>query len=198
MPRGIYTRKSNPEKRFWRQVNKSETCWNWTGSLGTRGYGALLVDGATLLAHRYSYTLHVGPIPEGMIVRHSCDNPRCVNPDHLLLGIQMDNHADKIERGRFVSGWIKHRESMLRNLQCRERVNGIFPATGDSTRSEIVRMFTTEGLAQAAIGRQVGVSQNMVSKVIRDAGIRVPSMGVNRTPAERVAMIHEFNPEKAA
>jgi len=133
-----------------------------------------------------------------MIVRHSCDNPRCVNPDHLLLGIQMDNHADKIERGRFVSGWIKHRESMLRNLQCRERVNGIFPATGDSTRSEIVRMFTTEGLAQAAIGRQVGVSQNMVSKVIRDAGIRVPSMGVNRTPAERVAMIHEFNPEKAA
>jgi hypothetical protein len=75
-------------------------CWEWVGYFGTGGYGAISQNGKNCRAHRVSYEAYKGTIPKGMVVRHSCDNPACINPDHLSLGTQKDNVADREARGR--------------------------------------------------------------------------------------------------
>src|SRR2546426_177512 len=71
------------EERFWSKVNKTENCWNWiANSRGSNGYGGFWYEGKNLFAHRFSYELHYGKIPENMKVLHICDNPKCVRPDH--------------------------------------------------------------------------------------------------------------------
>lgn len=74
-------------------------CWNWTGDM-RRAYGALRVDGRRIGAHRISYQLFRGPIPNGMQICHHCDNPRCCNPDHLFIGTPTTNMRDKMNKGR--------------------------------------------------------------------------------------------------
>lgn len=92
------------EERFWRFVDKSGECWTWTGgSRGQKGYGMIQIGGKgspKVLAHRLSYELHHGSIPEGLVVMHSCDNPSCVNPSHLAVGTQSQNILDAINKGR--------------------------------------------------------------------------------------------------
>jgi hypothetical protein len=93
------------EKRFWRFVNKTDNCWIWTGKGTKKGYGQIASggkDGVSILAHRLSYEIHKGPIPDGLVVMHSCDNPSCVNPDHLSAGTQSENIKDSIRKGRKV------------------------------------------------------------------------------------------------
>ena len=75
-------------------------CIEWTGPLYSNGYGSFSTGYDDKLAHRVAWELANGPIPEGMVVRHSCDNRKCVNPGHLLIGTQGDNMRDMIERGR--------------------------------------------------------------------------------------------------
>lgn len=75
-------------------------CWEWQGYRDKNGYGHLSVAGHMLLAHRVSYRLHVGQIPDGMCVLHSCDNPPCMNPDHFFLGSRGDNNRDRENKQR--------------------------------------------------------------------------------------------------
>lgn len=75
-------------------------CVEWTGRRTATGYGRLVRGGKHLYAHRWTYQQEHGPIPAGMLVRHTCDNPPCVNPEHLVLGTQADNMRDMAERGR--------------------------------------------------------------------------------------------------
>jgi hypothetical protein len=86
-----------------------QTCWPWKGSSSEGGYGQISVgtkaagDKRLVMAHRLAYELFVGPIQNGMLVRHRCDHPWCVNPSHLEIGTHADNARDAIERGRFVA-----------------------------------------------------------------------------------------------
>lgn len=93
-------RKTLPE-RFWGRVLKSDKgCWEYSGSLTHNGYGDLSVSYGERRAHRYSWALSNGAIPNDKMVLHSCDNRKCVNPDHLFLGEGKDNTRDMYEKGR--------------------------------------------------------------------------------------------------
>ena len=91
-------------ERLMRRVAVSGNCWEWTGGgRAGRGYGLIQEGGKgsrMLLTHRVSYEIHCGPIPSGLVVMHTCDNPACVNPGHLKLGTQADNAQDMITKGR--------------------------------------------------------------------------------------------------
>lgn len=90
-----------PLQRFLAKVEKTDTCWLWTGATFDNGYGAFR-DGnqRQSRAHRWSYENFVGPIPEGLVIRHRCDVRRCVNPAHLTPGTHQENQQDMLERGR--------------------------------------------------------------------------------------------------
>jgi len=88
-------------KRFWNKVVKrTNGCWEWTASIAWNGYGRFKYAGKMALAHRVSYILKYGPVPDGMMVCHTCDNRKCVNPDHLFLGSHQDNMDDMVTKGR--------------------------------------------------------------------------------------------------
>ncbi len=88
-------------ERFWEKVDKSSECWEWTAARNPDGYGLIGLDfRGSDRAHRVSWRLAYGPIPIGLHVLHRCDNPPCVNPDHLWLGTQADNIADMTRKGR--------------------------------------------------------------------------------------------------
>lgn len=93
---------AEPEIRFWLNVRSSrDGCWQWRGGVrGHMGYGAIRVGTRKIATHRYSWSLHFGDIPDGLAVLHSCDNPKCVRPDHLFLGTDMDNARDRDTKGR--------------------------------------------------------------------------------------------------
>lgn len=99
-------------ERFWRYVDKTDNCWNWTGCK-VKGYGYIIdrlgtIDGCKMWrAHRLSYRIHKGD-PIGKVVRHTCDNPMCVNPAHLILGSQTNNIHDCMLKLRH-----RHRLSMM-------------------------------------------------------------------------------------
>lgn len=95
------------QERFWLYVQKTETCWLWTGASLTAGYGVLGVSGrstANTLAHHVSWEIHHGAIPEAMQILHTCDNPPCVNPAHLFLGTDQENSDDKLSKQRQARG----------------------------------------------------------------------------------------------
>ena len=88
------------EERFMAKIIKTNTCWLWIGSRCKGGYGHFQVRKKPYIAHRLSYTLFKGPIPEGHEVCHKCDNPSCVNPEHLFTGTHSDNIQDSDRKGR--------------------------------------------------------------------------------------------------
>ena len=88
-------------ERFWNKVKRAalEDCWEWQGCRNPKGYGQIKTTVGSL-AHRFSFFLHYGELPYGYHVCHRCDNPRCVNPNHLFLGTDMANQHDSIAKGR--------------------------------------------------------------------------------------------------
>ena len=77
------SRKASPEQRFWAKVEKTPTCWLWTGKRYEYGHPQFKIDGSNVMVYRFSWELHRGPIPNGKVLDHLCRVPWCVNPDHL-------------------------------------------------------------------------------------------------------------------
>lgn len=96
MPRKLENRKVE----FQEKVDKTDSCWNWKAYTDKDGYGIFSLQNKNHRAHKLAYLWNKGEIPEGLNVCHSCDNPSCVNPDHLWLGTQKDNQQDMAQKGR--------------------------------------------------------------------------------------------------
>lgn len=131
------------DERFWARVDKTDNCWLWIGSKVHNGYGRIWSNGKTLLAHRFSYELHKGPIPKGLCVLHHCDVRNCVRPDHLFTGTRRDNTQDMIRKGRRGSCGTKLTPNQVREIQ--ERV--------------------ANGETQMSLAEEFGVAQTTISHI---------------------------------
>ena len=135
---------------------ESNGCWEWTGSL-SNSYGAMQVMGVQEKAHRVSFMLFNGPIPKNMLVCHSCDNRKCVNPSHLFLGTHHDNAMDRQAKGRSRGGFVTgHKMS-------------VGSACGRSKLTEedipVIRALLAEGKTAVSIGEMFGVNHSQISRI---------------------------------
>lgn len=137
------------EKRFWDRVDRSGDCWLWKGAVISSGYGHLWIDGNTMLAHRYSYSLVHGSAPEGMLVCHRCDNKRCVNPSHLFVGTHKDNTLDAVAKGRMGGRGEKNDNAKL----------------SEDDIVEIRRLYSL-GAKQRVLGKMWKTSQSNISLIV--------------------------------
>lgn len=135
--------------RFWAMVEKTDKCWLWNGSLVGGGYAYIELLGKAILAHRFSWMIHNGPIPSGMCVLHRCDIRHCVNPDHLFLGTYLDNARD--------------RDAKKRRTAPRGQANGA-ARLNDNTIREI-RSMRRSGLTSVEIGRLHGIRHSHVLSI---------------------------------
>lgn len=145
---------------FWAQVDKSGDCWVWIRGRTKAGYGELWDGTRVIHAHRHAWALENGPIPVGMYVCHSCDNPPCVRPEHLFLGTAADNNRDMRVKGRANDvgrppgrrvGW--HPNAKLTLEQAME-IRRLYAAGGTSHRRLAAQFGITKGaITQLLTGR---------------------------------------------
>lgn len=158
--------------RFMAKVEITDGCWLWTAGMFSTGYGAISNRGA----HRVSYEIFVGPVPEGMSVLHRCDIRRCVNPAHLFTGTQADNMRDMVEKGRSLSG-DRHNSRTNPASRARGERNGAHThperfARGERVHTAIlteadvrtIRAMVSAGQTKAALAREFHVSQSAVGR----------------------------------
>lgn len=137
-------------QRFWDKVRLAgpDECWEWQGCRDRDGYGRINLVGRSSLAHRVVAEAMHGPLA-GMVTRHGCDNPRCVNPRHLSPGTQAENLHDMTARGR----------------RCRGENHGNAKLTEAAVR-RIVGVYAGGGVSMRVIAQKFGVSHQLVSKII--------------------------------
>lgn len=135
--------------RIMKHVVVQPECWDWTATF-SNGYPRFRFMGRMQMAHRVLYALVKGPIPEGMVVRHTCDNSRCINPEHLVLGTQRENMADRERRGR--NGNMGEKSPWAR-LTAEEVVS-------------IRERYAAGGITLKELGLMHGVSQNTIHAIV--------------------------------
>lgn len=151
--------------RFWFKVRKSGRCWTWTRCRDKDGYGFLMFRGIRgVKAHRAAYILERGPIPDGKMVCHSCDNPPCVRPSHLFIGTALDNARDAAAKGRTALG---KRNGAHTHPEARRKgeSHGRSKLTDKKVRK--IRALYAQGVNQPSLSRKFGVNQTCIAKVVR-------------------------------
>lgn len=133
------------EIRFWSKVKKQglDECWLWTAAVDGKGYGMIRRDGRLDKAHRVAYELHYGQHPGELHVCHRCDNPTCVNPAHLWLGTNFDNHLDALKKGTYN-----------RKLTAQKAIE--------------IRALAAQGEKQAHLAEIYGVDNSHISDIVND------------------------------
>lgn len=139
-----FQKRGDTEACFWAKVQKTESCWNWTGSTSTVGYGQLRVAGRILWAHRMSYERVNGPIPAGMQIDHICHNRLCVNPDHLRVATKKQNMENP-------AGLRSHNKSGVRGVSWMPRLNKWRATVVHNRRQTHVGVFVQLADAEAAV-----------------------------------------------
>jgi transposase len=131
-----------------------DDCWEWQGLKGKKGYGGLKIYDAlrvckrrTVLVHRISYELFIGPIPEGLGVLHKCDNPPCCNPNHLFIGTNADNRADCVAKDRHSKG-EQHTKAKLTEQHVIE-----------------IKALLIDGMPQRKIAKKYGVGHTVIGSI---------------------------------
>lgn len=144
--------------RFWKYAIPAadDACWKWAGAKHALGYGRLSVtfpEGTRVeTPHRISYVIHHGPIPAGMVVMHTCDNPECSNPDHLVLGTQADNIRDRDQKGRNNSKF-------------------------DQSHIEDAKSLYQSGLSLSDVGERLGHPGHVIRYYLVKAGVKLRPPG---------------------
>ena len=139
-------------KRFWNRVNvpsNKKLCWNWKASTRGIGYGQVSFKNKKLYTHRVVWELSYGAIPDGLFVLHKCDNPLCVNPNHLFLGTNQDNMTDKVKKGRQSHG-ESSKLSKLSSVQI----------------DDIRKRYRRGKISQQSLADEMGVSQSLISLIL--------------------------------
>lgn len=165
--------------RFLSRIEKSDGCWMWKGLLQPPAlplrYGIFCFNNGDYMAHRISWQIHNGPIPEGLCVLHHCDVPACVRPDHLFLGTRADNNADKFAKGR--AGGPKGEENPAARLTERDVVR-------------IREVFALGNISQVQLGKQFHVSRSLISAIVR--GEAWPNVDGPRSPRPDVVAVSGY------
>lgn len=146
---------------FWSKVSKAgpDDCWPWTGHTNERGYGTYAyAKGKAGKAHRIAFELTYGPITDGKIVCHFCDNPPCCNPGHLWLGTYAENNADRQAKGRTVSQF----GATYSGPRPRGEAHGSAKLTEDQAREILARPEHN-----ALLAREYGVSESTIGRLRR-------------------------------
>lgn len=140
--------------RFWSNVNrekaKAKDCWPWKGYVASHGYGQFGIGTkphqVRIRAHRFAWIVSRGPIPDGLMVCHNCDNPRCVNPGHLRLDSQAGNIHESVRKGR-KKAW------------------GLQKLNAEQVQ-ELRQIYAAGGTTQKALAQRFGVARNTVSQIV--------------------------------
>lgn len=139
------------DRLFEKTAVQDNGCWDFTGHLNAYGYGTIAFNNRSVLAHRMAYILCVDDIPTDMNVLHTCDNPACVNPEHLFIGTQIDNIIDMTTKGRnFIPSGINNPKAKL-------------------TVSDImeIRKLLANGITQTVIANQFNMCKQTISEIAR-------------------------------
>jgi hypothetical protein len=153
-----------PKPAFYRfslswEVDAKTLCWNWMGFLNRgakRQYGSIKVDGKSVSAHRFSWEFYNNSkVPDGMIVMHKCDNPRCVNPIHLCVGTHKENMVDMV---------LKNRQAKSGSFCNRQPAKGSKNGLSKLTEDQAKEIFNEKN-SQRKIAQRYGISQTVVHNI---------------------------------
>ncbi len=143
------------DAKFDARVSRGDGCWEWTGTISTEGYGRYWANGRWWYAHRVAYEYLNGPLPGGIYVCHTCDNRKCLRPDHLFAGTIADNNRDMWSKGRgIVNGTSQPGESNPRSVLTQRDV-------------DLIKRLVAAGVKQKVCANVFTVSSAAISDIVR-------------------------------